>query len=139
MPALAPRQCHVPGCGTLDCQAHGRPAERAKLDERRGSAHARGYDSRWTKFRDAYLRKHPLCRHCERAGRVEPATVADHIRPHRGDRRLFWLVPSNIQPLCRRCHAAKGIRENGMQPCAHPALAQVADVMACEDCGRVAA
>jgi 5-methylcytosine-specific restriction endonuclease McrA len=42
---------------------------------------------------------------CEADGRVVAATVADHIRPHRGDRSLFWN-PENLQPLCVHCHSS---------------------------------
>ncbi|SPA17227.1 Putative phage holin (fragment) [Cupriavidus taiwanensis] len=31
------------------------------------------------------------------------ATVVDHVRPHRGDRRLF-LDRTNLQSLCKLCH-----------------------------------
>lgn len=47
------------------------------------TAHQRGYDSRWSKARAAYLRAHPLCVMCERHGRTTAATVVDHIEPHR--------------------------------------------------------
>ncbi|MGM9590559.1 MAG: HNH endonuclease signature motif containing protein, partial [Faecousia sp.] len=40
------------------------------------------------------------------AGRLTPATVVDHIIPHRGDRKLFW-DESNWQPLCKDCHNRK--------------------------------
>ena len=53
-------------------------------DERqRLTAHQRGYDTRWARARAAYLVKHPLCVMCSKLGRVEPATVVDHIEPHR--------------------------------------------------------
>lgn len=32
-----------------------------------------------------------------------PATVVDHITPHRGDPILFW-DSKNWQPLCKDCH-----------------------------------
>lgn len=74
-----------------------------ECDERRGSARSRGYDGRWDKARRAFLSEHPLCVMCQREGRVEPATVVDHIVPHRGDPRLFW-DEANWQPLCKRHH-----------------------------------
>jgi 5-methylcytosine-specific restriction protein A len=43
---------------------------------------------------------------CKAAGRLEPATVVDHVVPHRGDERLFW-DKGNWQGLCKRCHDAK--------------------------------
>jgi 5-methylcytosine-specific restriction endonuclease McrA len=35
-------------------------------------------------------------------GLVEPATVADHVVPHRGDPELFWH--GRLQSLCKACH-----------------------------------
>ncbi|MEZ0212451.1 MAG: hypothetical protein ACAH27_05805 [Xanthobacteraceae bacterium] len=34
---------------------------------------------------------------------VEPATVVDHITPHKGDEDLFFRR-ANLQPLCKRHH-----------------------------------
>jgi 5-methylcytosine-specific restriction enzyme A len=65
---------------------------------KRESAAGRGYDARWRKYRLGYLTKHPRCAMCNR-----PATVVDHIEPHRGDTRKFW-DPRNHQPLCKVCH-----------------------------------
>lgn len=63
----------------------------------------RGYGYKWRKAREVFLREHPLCVYCQREGRIEPATVVDHIEPHRGNDRLFW-DRGNWQPLCKRCH-----------------------------------
>jgi len=72
-------------------------------DRRRGSAASRGYGSRWQKARATFLLRHPLCV-CHLAnGRVEPATVVDHIVPHQGDQSLFW-DSGNWQALCQSCH-----------------------------------
>lgn len=88
-------------------------AERqAALDRRRGSRQARGYDDSWAAASRAFLQRHPLCVRCREAGRREPATVTDHIRPHRGDRQLFW-DPANWQPLCASCHGRKTALEDG--------------------------
>jgi 5-methylcytosine-specific restriction protein A len=45
-------------------------------------------------------------------GRITPATVIDHITPHRGDRALFWQS-SNWQALCKPCHDRKTATEDG--------------------------
>ena len=37
------------------------------------------------------------------------ATVVDHIKPHRGDQKLFW-DRSNWQPLCEHHHNVKTLR-----------------------------
>lgn len=73
----------------------------------------RGYGGRWQRARLAYLAKHPLCVACRALGRVEAATVVDHIEPHRGDMVKFWDSASNWQPLCDSCHSAKTANEEG--------------------------
>ena len=70
----------------------------------RTSSTARGYGYRWQRAREAFLAEHPLCVMCQAEGRVEPATVVDHVVPHRGDERLFW-DRGNWQSLCARCHS----------------------------------
>ena len=71
------------------------------------------YDGRWQKARAAFLLAHPCCVMCEQMGRLSPATVVDHIRPHRGDRTLFW-DRANWQPLCKAHHdGAKQQAEKG--------------------------
>lgn len=57
----------------------------------------------WQRMRQYHLSQEPLCRFCAKQGRVTAATVVDHIKPHRGDRRLFF-DQSNFQSLCAPCH-----------------------------------
>jgi 5-methylcytosine-specific restriction protein A len=80
------------------------------LDQRRPSAARRGYGPRWRRARGAYLACHHLCVPCQAAGQVVPATVVDHIVPHRGDPVLYW-DQGNWASLCKRCHDAKTARE----------------------------
>ena len=75
-------------------------------DRVRGGADARGYDAKWRRARKAFLDRNPLCAECQREGKLTPATVVDHIVPHRGDQRLFW-DETNWQPLCKDCHDRK--------------------------------
>ena len=81
-------------------------------DKERGTAHQRGYTARWEKARKMYLRANPLCMECAKENRIEPATVVDHIIPHKGDMRLFW-DRCNWQSLCERHHNEKTARESG--------------------------
>ena len=85
-------------------------AVKRALDRQRPSAARRGYGPRWRRARAAYLDRHPLCVPCEAAGRLVPATVVDHVVPHRGDSDLFWNE-ENWQGLCKPCHDAKTARE----------------------------
>ena len=62
-----------------------------------------GYGRRWGKRRKHYLSENPLCVMCQEIGRIESATVVDHIVPHKGDYELFW-DKDNYQSLCKTCH-----------------------------------
>ncbi|WP_010584429.1 HNH endonuclease signature motif containing protein [Schlesneria paludicola] len=55
------------------------------------------------------LSKEPLCRTCQQAGRIRPATDVDHIRRHGGKWSLFCDA-SNLQSLCKSCHSEKTAR-----------------------------
>ena len=46
---------------------------------------------------------HPRCVFCAKQGYMTPATVVDHIEPHRGDSVAFWAA-DNWQSLCKSCH-----------------------------------
>ncbi|WP_457799110.1 HNH endonuclease [Methylocystis sp. S23] len=35
-----------------------------------------------------------------------PATIVDHIEPHKGDKALFWRH-DNHQALCISCHSSR--------------------------------
>ena len=114
-PVVVKRPCSWPGCPVLvdrgRCEMH-RRQERKAIDERRGSAHERGYDHRWQRARAAYLREHPLCVHCRKQGRVTAASVVDHIKPHKGNKALFW-DQGNWQGLCVKHHNQKTNSEDG--------------------------
>lgn len=64
----------------------------------------------WKKLRRQQLSSQPLCKYCEMQGRVEAATVADHIKPHKGDEILFYN-PSNLQSMCKEHHDSTKQRE----------------------------
>jgi 5-methylcytosine-specific restriction enzyme A len=71
------------------------------------------FTPQWRALRAAQLAREPLCRMCHDMGRQSPATVADHRRPHRGDRALFF-DPANLDSLCRLHHdATKRRHERG--------------------------
>lgn len=115
MPDKPLRACSFPGCPELTrerfCEKH-KQQDRKRVDERRGSAHERGYSYRWQKYRENYLKQHPLCVKCLEEGKITIATVVDHITPHKGDIVLFWRV-ENHQALCKRCHDIKTVKEDG--------------------------
>ena len=112
MPKRAKSPCRYPGCGVLlesgsYCQDH-----KSTFDSMRGNSAKRGYDARWRKARESYLAEHPLCVKHHARGEVVVATVVDHIRPHRGNKQLFW-DEGNWQALCKQCHDIKTATEDG--------------------------
>ena len=48
---------------------------------------------------------------CYEEGHITMATVVDHIKPHRGDKKLFW-DRGNWQPLCEHHHNVKTMTED---------------------------
>jgi 5-methylcytosine-specific restriction protein A len=68
------------------------------------------YNSRaWRKNSKAFLAENPLCVECKAGGRVELATVSDHVTPiNQGGDPWGW---NNLQPLCTRHHAIKSGKE----------------------------
>lgn len=88
-------------------------AARAPKRDRRPTAQARGYTSRWQKASKTYLASHPVCAGVLPSGAecLRPAQCVDHVRPHRGDWSLFW-DSGNWQPLCLSCHNRKTATED---------------------------
>jgi 5-methylcytosine-specific restriction protein A len=122
MPSALLKSCLSPGCPALTpnarCAAHTR-----EVDQRRGTASARGYGSRWSRYRAWYLRRNPLCGDrergarvtddslCAREGRTVAATIVDHIVPVSGPTDPSFFDPTAHQSLCGHCHAIKRVRE----------------------------
>ncbi len=115
MPQKLKKPCSYPGCRALThdrfCPDH-QKQHRQQQDSRRGSAHERGYNARWRRYREQYLRRHPLCVECLERGVLTAATVVDHIIAHRGDYALFWS-PENHRALCKSDHDRKTVLEDG--------------------------
>lgn len=112
MPHRPKTPCAHPGCPRLVPYGKKYCEEHAKLHRHDRKTFAeRGYDSRWKKARAWFLRRHPWCARCKEKGILTPATVVDHIIPHRGNPELFWDV-SNWQPLCKKCHDHKTMTDD---------------------------
>lgn len=114
MPVAAPRPCNHPGCKAYQahkgyCAQHQK--DRRAYDDKRGNSSERGYTYQWRKYRQQYLRAHPLCVLCMTRHVVTPATVVDHIIPHKGNMTLFW-DDKNHQGLCESCHNRKTLAED---------------------------
>lgn len=111
MPTKPLRPCRHPGCTALTKEAYCDLHKRS-YDRQRGTAAQRGYSHKWALYRKRFLSRSPLCVICEREGKITPATVVDHIKPHKGDQALFWDT-SNHQSLCKRHHDIKTAKEDG--------------------------
>ncbi len=100
-----PRPPHICSCGRTvahgtrcPCQIASTRARNRRHDANRPTARQRGYNHDWQKARLEWLHYHPACAMCG-----APATLVDHIEPHRGDKQKFWDW-RNWQSLCAPCH-----------------------------------
>jgi len=74
----------------------------------------RYHTGRWRKASKAFLNNsdNALCKICLLMGIDEPATIVDHIIPHRGRSDRFFWDQDNWQGLCATCHSRhKQIKE----------------------------
>ncbi|AGH31329.1 hypothetical protein TVVG_00035 [Tetraselmis viridis virus SI1] len=58
--------------------------------------------TRWRRLRRAQLRRQPYCVICRAQGKSRFATVADHVKAHRGDPHLFWF--GELRSVCEEHH-----------------------------------
>lgn len=98
------RPCHAVGCPSLVTSGYCPRHEHKQLDydKRRGNSTKRGYDSRWQRFRAAFLAEadNAMCRRCKIAPASEihhklPLALYPHLKYDRG----------NLTPLCKSCHS----------------------------------
>jgi 5-methylcytosine-specific restriction protein A len=69
--------------------------------------------ARWQKLRAKIKRNYIACAICRRSrfqGGVKFSV--DHIRPHKGDPKLFW-EETNLQLLCDPCHLSAKAKAEG--------------------------
>ena len=118
MPTRPARICGQAGCSELvydgsgRCEKHRRQTRREQ-DERRGSAHERGYTARWQKYRAWFLRQpgNQICKLRVDGGCALVAQCVDHIDPPDGpDDPRFWDY-NNHQASCIHCNSVKGRRK----------------------------
>jgi 5-methylcytosine-specific restriction protein A len=62
----------------------------------------------WRRIREDTLRREPLCRECNKHGRITAGDTVDHIN---GD--TYNNSSENLQALCKACHDRKTGRETG--------------------------
>ncbi len=113
MPRKPPKPCSYPNCPELTheryCDKH---KKQTAKDYKTNRPHGYLYNTgRWRTARSRFLKANPLCVRCKDNGTITPATVVDHIKPHRGDKTLFW-DENNWQSLCKSCHDKKTMTED---------------------------
>jgi predicted kinase len=67
------------------------------------------HTKRWERKSKLQLKQFPLCVYCQKTGQIVPATVADHIEPHKGDYQKFWF--GELQSLCWSHHSSAKAKE----------------------------
>lgn len=115
MPSRPRKPCSFPNCPELTneryCEKHKKAIESEYAKTSRPFKYL--YNTgRWKTLRKQFLQNYPLCEECKAKGTVKAAVVVDHIKPHKGDERLFW-DESNWQALCKECHDRKTAKEDG--------------------------
>jgi 5-methylcytosine-specific restriction protein A len=113
IPRRPPKPCKHPQCPNLTegnyCAEH----QDEKEYKPRRNPHKKLYSStRWQELRRYRLNTQPLCVECLKNNRYTPATVVDHIKPHRGNEKLFYDL-KNLQSMCKPCHDRKTAKEDG--------------------------
>ena len=114
-----------PTLGTVDNRFGSLPRDSATRHRMRddSQSHRRWYKTaRWQKLRWLVLvRDNFTCKLCENVLADTSKLVADHIKEHKGDERLFWNE-DNLQSLCKRCHDSEkqSIERSGRKASFHP-------------------
>ena len=104
MPQKPLHPCAYPGCPECIREDRYCPKHKTLASREYARTHREpgNYDHRWKALRDLYIQRHPLCEHCQRAGRLVPAVLAHHIKPvEEGGSHS----DENLTSLCRSCHA----------------------------------
>ena len=115
MPMAPPRPCVVCGvaCSGGRCDRHKRRLRRRyeRTEQRRKDQ--RFYMRKaWKRARGAKLNRQPLCEECAANGRTVAATEVHHVVERKTDHDRAYDL-SNLQSLCKRCHARKSNEERG--------------------------
>jgi len=63
----------------------------------------------WQAIRERQLGLQPLCERHLKRGEIEPATIVNHVEPHRGDWDRFVAGP--LESVCKACHDGEIQRE----------------------------
>jgi 5-methylcytosine-specific restriction protein A len=73
-------------------------------------AHEFYSSSKWRKFREGYLQRHPLCVTCKAKGFIVAATEVHHIKSRLQHPELTF-EESNLEGDCKPCHSRHTMKE----------------------------
>lgn len=69
-------------------------------------------DHRWRELSKRFKEKNPYCVKCKEKGLIVASEVTDHIQRLREDGCEYDMYDeTNLQALCKRCHAQKSGKE----------------------------
>jgi len=94
------------------CEVHQKQSQQQAYQRRDNKWLYLYHDPQWDRLRDAQLAKDPFCAECRGEHLLTPASVADHIKPHKGDPKLFYDA-DNLQSMCKQHHDRKTAKEDG--------------------------
>jgi 5-methylcytosine-specific restriction enzyme A len=83
--------------------------EKERRERRASTARSLYHTAAWLKLRALQLENYSLC---SVPGCGQPATVVDHVTPHRGSNALFF-DQANLRSMCKRCHDRKTVQFDG--------------------------
>lgn len=114
LPTRPKRPCSYPGCPSLThdryCEQHQPVIDRHYNKYQRDPATGKRYGSTWRKIRSRYIKAHPLCEECRKAGKLTPAEEVHHVIPlAKGGTH----DESNLMSLCTSCHSKITACEGG--------------------------
>lgn len=106
MPRKPATPCSHPGCPKLShgryCESHAKQAEHNYRRYERDPEIDKRYGRQWRRIRARYVAEHPLCKQCQKDGRLTPTQEVHHILPlSKGGTHDF----DNLMALCKPCHS----------------------------------
>lgn len=106
-----------PNTGTCDRCGPIAAKPRHGWDRKQKQAGKMPYDNRaWKARRRAKLARDPLCAACRRAGRHVAATDVHHLAGFVDAADPQFLAWSNLESICRSCHAKESAKERWTFP-----------------------
>ena len=96
------KPCAAPGCAALVNDGSRCATHASQRQQERGTAHERGYDFDWQRFRAMVIIKRPCCEDCL----WEPSLDVHHILKLK-ERPDLRLDERNVLALCKPCHSRR--------------------------------